>query len=225
VAVLWLDALFHVLIGDPERVAEASARLREVIEKYAIPQGQAAELWFRGWAEAHLRDPRAGYRLIREGYDRALRLGIRGWGSETLGYAAEALARAGDWTAARRELDEAMRCAEATGEGKYRTQLLHLEGWIADALGEPDRAHESMQQAVAEARAREAVWLELMALSALWEREGATAKVRAALRRVVDRLTEGLDTLPVARARALLEDTARARVRASARSDTHRRRS
>ena len=205
VAVLWLDALFHVLMGDPGRVAEACARLREVIEKYALPQGQAAELWFRGWAEAQLGDPRAGHRLIREGYDRAVGLGIRGWGSEILGYAAEALARAGDWPAARRELDEAMQCAEATGEGKYRTQLLVLEGRIADALGEAQRARESMQQAVAEARAREAVWLLLLALLALCERDGATAGDRAALRDVVELLTEGLDTPPVARARALLE--------------------
>jgi DNA-binding winged helix-turn-helix (wHTH) protein/tetratricopeptide (TPR) repeat protein len=205
VAVLWLDALFHVLMGDPGRVAEACARLREVIEKYALPQGRAAELWFRGWAEGQLGDPRAGHRLIREGYARAVGLGIRGWGSETLGYAAEALARAGDWTAARRELDEALQCAKATGEGKYRTQLLILEGRIADALGEPDRSRESMRQAVAEARAREAPWLELIALSALSEREGATADDLAELRRVVERLTEGLDTAPVARARALLE--------------------
>jgi DNA-binding winged helix-turn-helix (wHTH) protein/tetratricopeptide (TPR) repeat protein len=205
VAVLWVDALFHVLMGDPGRVAEACARLREVIEKYALPQGRAAELWFRGWAEAQLGDPRAGHRLIREGYDRAVGLGIRGWGSEILGYAAEALVRAGDWPAARRELDEAMQCAEATGEGKYRTQLLVLEGRIADALGEAQRARESMQQAVAEARAREAVWLLLLALLALCERDGSTAGDRAALRDVVEQLTEGLDTPPVARARALLE--------------------
>jgi tetratricopeptide (TPR) repeat protein len=205
VAVLWLDALFHVLAREPGRVAEASARMLEMIEKYALPQGRAAELWFRGWAEAQLGDPRAGHRLIREGCDRAGQLGIRGWGSETLGYAAEALARAGDWTAARRDLDAAMQCAEATGEGKYRTQLLVLDGRIAQALGEPDRARESLRQAVAEACAREAPWLELLALSALCERLDASAEDRAALRQVLDRMTEGLDTPPVAKARALLE--------------------
>jgi hypothetical protein len=205
VAVLWLDALFHALMGDPGRVAEAAARLREVIEKYAIPQGRAAELWYRGWAEAQLGDPRAGYRLIREGCDQAAQLGIRGWQSETLGYAAEALARAGDWTAARRDLDAAMQCAEATGEGKYRTQLLVLQGRIEHALGGPDRSHASMRQAVAEARARQAPWLELIALSALCERPGASAEDRAALRRVLERMTEGLDMPPVAKARALLE--------------------
>jgi hypothetical protein len=192
-------------MSDPERVAEDCSHLREVVEKYALPQGLAAELWFRGWTEAQLGDPRAGYSLIREGYDRAVSLDIRGWASETLGYAAEALVRAGDWTAARRGLDEATQCMEFTGEGKYRVQLLLLEGRIADALGEPDRSRESMRQAVAEARAREAPWLELIALSALCEHEGASADDLAGLGHVVAQLTEGLDTAPVARARALLE--------------------
>lgn len=204
VAVLWLDALFHVLMRDPGRVAEACARLREAIEKYALPQGRAAELWFRGWAEAQLADPRAGHRLIREGYERAIGLGIHGWASETLGYAAEALALARDWTAARSTLDEARQRAEATGESQYRTQWLVLDARVADALGEPDRARESLRQAVAEARAREAPWLELIALSAVCERDGATAEDRAALRQVLDQFTEGLDTPPLAKARALL---------------------
>ena len=203
-AVLWLDALFHVLIGEPERVAEACARLGEVMEKYALPQARAAERWFRGWAEAQLGDARAGHALVRDGYDRASRLGIRGWGSETLGYAAEALARAGDWTAARRELDEAMRCAQATGEGKYRVQLLLLDARIADALGERKRGRASARQALAEARAREAPWLELLALSALCERPGASGKDVQSLRLLLGRFTEGLDTAPLARARSLL---------------------
>ena len=83
--------------------------------------------------------------------------------------------------------------------------MLLLDARIADGLGEPDRARESIRQAIAEARAQEAMWLELIALSALCERKHATAKDFAALRHLVDRLTEGLDTPPVARARALLE--------------------
>jgi DNA-binding winged helix-turn-helix (wHTH) protein/tetratricopeptide (TPR) repeat protein len=203
-AALWLDAWFEVRMGNPGRVAELSDELRVLVEENAMPLARAAHRWFRGWAETQLGDPRAGYRLIREGYEQATRLGMRAWASETLGYAAEALARAGDWVAARRELEEAMQCGSATGGREYLTQLLLLDARIADALGEPDRARESMRQAIAEARAQEAVWLELNALSALCERKDATDRDFAALRHVVDRLTEGLDTPPVARARALL---------------------
>ena len=170
-----------------------------------MPLGRAAHIWFGGWAQAHLGDPRAGYRLIREGYEEAARLGMRAWASETLAYAAEALARAGDWAAARHELEEAMQCANAIGERHYLTPLLLLDARIADALGEPHRARESMRQAIAEARVEEALWFQLSALTALCERERAAAEDLASLRLVLDQLTEGLETAPVARARALLD--------------------
>jgi tetratricopeptide (TPR) repeat protein len=125
--------------------------------------------------------------------------------SEARAYGAEALARAGDWPAARRELDEAMHCADAIGERQYLTQLLLLDARIAEALGERERAGESIRKAIAEARAQGASWLELLALSALCERPDASAKDFAELRRLVDQLTEGLDTPPVQRARALLQ--------------------
>jgi hypothetical protein len=206
VAVRWLDALFGVLLGEPERVRDSGEQLRALVDEYAL-QGRAAQLWFRGWAEARLGDPRAGYRLIREGYEQAVRLGMRAWGSETLGYAAEALARAGDWSAARQELEEALQCTNAIGERQYLVPLLLLDARISDALDEPARARESTLQAVAEARAQEGLWLQVRALSALCEREDRTAEDVASLRLVLDQLTEGLDTAPVERARALLEKT------------------
>ena len=83
--------------------------------------------------------------------------------------------------------------------------MLLLDARIADALGERDRAREAMRQAIAEARTQEAPWLEMLALSALCERDGATPEDFAALAQVVNQFTEGLDTAPVARARASLK--------------------
>ena len=93
----------------PERVADLARTVgATLVEEYALPDGRAVHLWFRGWAEAQLGDPRAGHRLIREGHEEALRLDMRAYAGETLGYATEALVRAGDWLAARQQLDEAM---------------------------------------------------------------------------------------------------------------------
>jgi tetratricopeptide (TPR) repeat protein len=130
---------------------------------------------------------------------------MRAWASETLGYAAEALASAGDWAGARQQLDEAMQCADAIGEREYLPQLLVLDARIANALGESKRASESIQRAIAEARAQEAPWLEMIALSAACERKGATTRQREALRLVLERVAGGRDTPPVARALALLD--------------------
>jgi DNA-binding winged helix-turn-helix (wHTH) protein/tetratricopeptide (TPR) repeat protein len=204
-AALWLDGLFEVRLGNPARVAGLSEQLRVLADEHALAGARAAHLWFRGWSQAHLGDPRAGYRLIREGYELSVRLGIRAWASETLGYAAEALANAGDWAGARQQLDEAMHGANAIGERVYRPQLLVLDARIAYALGESRRAGESIRQAIAEARAQEAPWLEMIALSAACERQDASVRHREALRLVLERVTGGRDTPPVARALALLE--------------------
>ena len=207
-AALWLEAVFEQRMGNAVRVADISGRLLALVDEYALPDGRAAHLWFRGWAEAHLGDPRAGYRLIREGHEEALRLGMRADAGETLGYAAEALARAGDWLAARQQLEEAMQFANATGERKCLTQLLLLDARIADALGEPARARESLRRAIAEARNQEALWLELIAMTALCERADASDEDAESLGLLVDQLTEGLDTAPVARARTWLRRAA-----------------
>ena len=83
-------------------------------------------------------------------------------------------------------------------------QLLLLDARIADALGEPARARESVRQAIAEASAQEALWLQLIATTALCERADASDEDAQSLGSLLDRLTEGLDTAPVARAWALL---------------------
>ena len=69
-------------------------------------------------------------------------------------------------------------------------------------------ADASVRRAIAEARAQEAPWLELLALIELCEHDGATAEDRHALAALVDQLPEANDTTAVTRARALL-DTAK----------------
>ena len=203
-AALWFDALFEVRMENPERVAKVSERLRALAEEYELPEGRAANLFFGGWAKARLGDARAGHRLIREGYGEALRLGIRAWGSETLAYAVEALTCAGEWLAARQELEEAMQYAQAIGERHCLPQLLLLDARIADALGEPARAHDALRRAVAEARTQEAPWPEMIALTALSERGDAASRDRESLRRVLENIEGGADAGPVVRARAAL---------------------
>jgi hypothetical protein len=122
-----------------------------------------------------------------------------------LGYATDVLLLAGDLAGARQQLEEALHLAEKLGERVYLTQLHLLAARIADALGEPDAARESIRLALAEARAQEAPWLEMLALSALCEQPVATPEHRAWLRAALDRIRGAEDTAPVARARALLK--------------------
>jgi hypothetical protein len=146
----------------------------------------------------------SGHRLIREGYEQVAGFGMRAFAGETLSYAAEALVLAGHWAAARQQIVEAKQCAQAAGDRSCLPRLLMLEARVADALGEQRQARDSLQEAVAEARTQKAAWLELLARLALCERGDATAVDLAALREVVEGLTEGLETTPVVRARALI---------------------
>jgi len=204
---IWFDALFEVRLGNAQRVAGLADEMRALVEEFALAHGRIACRWFRGWADARMGEPRDGHRRIREAYEENTRLGMLAGGSEVLGYAAEAALLAGELEAAQRQVDEALQVAKALEERVYLPQLFLLEAAIARARGEAAAARASVRRAVAEARAEEAPWLELMALLELCEHDGATVKERQALAALVDQLPEAADTTVVTRARALLGKT------------------
>jgi ATP/maltotriose-dependent transcriptional regulator MalT len=202
---IWFYALFEVRLGNVEHVAALADEMHGLVDSFGLAQGRAASVWFRAWADARKGAPREAHRRIREAYEHNTRLGMLAGGSETLGYAAEALLLAGDLDEARGEVEEALEIARARGERIYLPQLLLIAGAIARALGESGDAQASGRRAVEEARRQEAPWLELMALTALCEREPVAAEDREALAALVDRLPEAAETTLVSRARAVLK--------------------
>jgi hypothetical protein len=206
-AAFWYEALFAVRLGDAERVAALADEMRALVDESEVAQGRTACQWFRGWADARMGQPRDGYRRIREAYEDNTRLGMLAGGSEVLGYATEALVLDGDWDGAQHELEGALQAADTLGERVYLPQLLVMQAAIARARGHRAAADAAIRRAIAEARAQEAPWLELMALIELCDRHSATAKDRRALAALVDQLPEARDTAAFVRARALLDKT------------------
>jgi DNA-binding winged helix-turn-helix (wHTH) protein len=204
---IWHGAMLEVRLGDAERVAVLADEMQALVDEFALAHGRTACRWFRGWADARMGQPRDGYRRIREAYEDNTRLGMLAGGSEVLGYATEALVLAGDWDGAQHELEDALQVANALGERVYLPQLFVMQAAIARARGDRAAADAAIRRAIAEARAQEAPWLELMALIELCDRHSATAKDRRALAALVDQLPEARDTAAVARARALLDKT------------------
>jgi tetratricopeptide (TPR) repeat protein len=202
---IWFYALFEVRLGNVEHVAALADEMHGLVDSFGLAQGRAASVWFRAWADARKGAPREAHRRIREAYEHNTRLGMLAGGSETLGYAAEALLLAGDLDEARGEVEEALEIARARGERIYLPQLLLIAGAIARALGESGDAQASGRRAVEEARRQEAPWLELMALTALCEREPVAAEDREALAALVDRLPEAAETTLASTARAVLK--------------------
>ena len=201
---IWCDALMEVRLGNSDRVASLADDLRALVEESDLGFSRAAWHWFSGWADARNGEPREGFRRIREAYEDNVRRGMLAGGSETLGYAAEALLLAGDSDAAQRQVEEALQIADNNRERVYLPQLFMIEAAIARARGESAAADAANRRALAEARAQEAPWLELLALVELCEHVGTKAKDRKALAALVDRLPEAADTDAVARAHALI---------------------
>jgi DNA-binding winged helix-turn-helix (wHTH) protein/tetratricopeptide (TPR) repeat protein len=206
-AALWFDALFEVRLGNAERVAALADEMRALVDESEVAQGRNACRWFRGWADARLGSPRDGYRRIREAYEDNTRLGMLAGGSEVLGYATEALVLDGDWDGAQQELEGALQVANTLGERVYLPQLFMMETAISRARGDRAAADAAIRRAIAEARAQEAPWLELMALIDLCDCRSATAKDRRALAALVDQLPEAVNTPAGRKARALLDKT------------------
>jgi tetratricopeptide (TPR) repeat protein len=201
----WRQALVEVRLGNAERVAVLAEEMRSLVDEFSLAQGRTACRWFRGWAQAFNGAPLEGHRLIREAFEDNIRLGMRSGSSEVLGYAAQALLLAGQHDAAQAELDEALLFADELAERVYLPQLWLLEAAIARAQGRADAAAASVRRAIEEARAREAHWLELLALVDLCEHHDAAAAERSALAALVDRLPGAGDTVPMRRARSILQ--------------------
>jgi DNA-binding winged helix-turn-helix (wHTH) protein len=206
-SALWFDALFNVRLGNAERVAALADEMRALVDESDVALGRTACRWFRGWADARMGQPLDGHRRIREAYEDNTRLGMLAGGSEVLGYATEALVLAGDWDGAQHELEDALQVANTLGERVYLPQLFAMQAAIARARGDRAPADAAIRLAIAEARAQEAPWLELMALIELCDRHSATVKDRRALAALIDQLPEALNTAAAGKARALLDKT------------------
>jgi len=161
---LWHEALLEVRLRHAEPVAALAEEMRLLVDEFALAHGGTAARWFRGWAQARMGQPREGYRMIRDAFEENTRLGMKAGGSETLGYAVEALILAGDLDAAQRDLDEALQFAAAHGERVYIVQLYLAQAAIARAQGDAGRTRAALERAAAEARRDEAPWLEQLVL-------------------------------------------------------------
>jgi hypothetical protein len=192
-------------LGNVERVAALADEMQALVDEFSLAQGRTACRWYRGWAEALNGAPLEGHRRIREACEENTRLGMRSGASEVLGYAAQALLLAGDHDAAQVQLLAALQVADELAERVYLPQLWLLEAAIARAQGLADAGATSVRRAIEEGRTQEAPWLELLALVDLCEHHEATAAERRALATLVDRLTEAGDTVPVRRARSILQ--------------------
>jgi DNA-binding winged helix-turn-helix (wHTH) protein/tetratricopeptide (TPR) repeat protein len=202
--VLIFESFLAQRLDRAEHVLALGDALEHIATDDAIAQAEGPARWLRGWALARLGQPLAGHALIREGYALDMRRGVLRGRSGVLGHAAEALVLAEQWDEAQRTLDEARSLAARMGERLHLPDLLLLGARIERGRGDAATARESLQAARREAADQRALWLELVALVASCEADGAAAAQLDALAGVRARLPQGQATRLVQRADALL---------------------
>jgi DNA-binding winged helix-turn-helix (wHTH) protein/tetratricopeptide (TPR) repeat protein len=204
VLCLWSAGLLDVRRGLPERVERHATELRALVDRTLVTQGRGPARWLLGWAKAQLGSPGEGLKLILEGYECHASVGMFAGCTETLCYAAEALALANDWAGARDQIDAALALAERIGERDEITNLRLMQAHIALANGDVTNARSTILEGLREARGQSAVLYEVKALVALCELPDRSSEDLAALRDAVARLPQGKDIGFVQRAAELL---------------------
>ena len=200
----WRAGMLEVRFENPEGVLKHADAIREIVETTTISQGDGAARYLRGWAMARLGDPKAGLALIQDGLRRKLRIGSIANCTEVMGYAAEAMILAGDWTGAEEELSKAFERARELGEWVYSPMLMLLQGRAAAGRGDPASALRRLREAVATARKQEALGFELKIACALAEHPDSLPEDRVALALLLKRLPEGANAPDVIRVQSLL---------------------
>ncbi len=108
-------------------------------------------------------------------------------------------------------LAEAGRMIEAAEERYHEAELHRLRGELLNATGDPSAAERNYHQALAVAQRQSAKVFELRAatsLARLWRDQGKRAEAHNLLAPIYSWFTEGLNTLVLAEAKALLDQPA-----------------
>jgi tetratricopeptide (TPR) repeat protein len=200
---LWVQGMIAIRHEDPKRVAVFADRLVDLVERGMLTNGEGPARWMKGWVLAHQGSPLEGFRLIREGYERYVRMGMYASTTETLGYAATALLLAGDLDGAERQLDEAMELVQRLKERAELPNLLLRYAAIARARGDVEGARSQAHDALAAARSSGPYFV-LKCAAALCELPGAGDADFETLSRAYAGLPEGHETPFALRAARLL---------------------
>jgi DNA-binding winged helix-turn-helix (wHTH) protein/tetratricopeptide (TPR) repeat protein len=200
----WRAGMLEVRLGNADQVMAHAECIAQVVARTDIAQGDGPSRYLRGWALAHTGRAREGIPMIRDGFERHLRIGMLNSSTEVMGYCADALIQAGDWDGANEELARAFARARDMDEQYYVPVLLMLQARVAQAQGDAPAAYQWLRKSQRLASEQGALAFELKAALALVEHPAATANDRTALATLLDTLREGHDTTDFRRARSLL---------------------
>jgi predicted ATPase len=202
----WVAGSFVGL--EPERLLQYADELLALATDRGLALYSMAALVYRGWCLAALGRADEGIPLLSDGVAGYHQLGLRVWRPRRLALLGDAWRMAGQCQAALGHFAEAKRLAEETADRCYQAETLRLTAEVLSAMGDPAGAEAGYCDAIALAQQQNAKLWELRAatsLARLWHDQGKRTEARDLLAPVYGWFTEGLGTLVLKEAKALLE--------------------
>jgi len=206
-------AVHHQLRREPPLAQQCADEAIVLAGEHGLALYSAAARIVRGWALIGRGDDEAAVEQIQQGLAAWQSTGAALMRPHSLTLLAEAYAAANRHEQALLVLDEALTCAEATGERMYEAEVCRLRGEYMLAAGgqgaDVETAEASFQQALAIARRQGARSLELRAatsLTRLYRDRALRAQARGVIRPIYEQFEEGFDTVDLKAARDLLEE-------------------
>ena len=203
----YAGCMFHQMRRDPHPLLDLATELARVAQE-GITGWASDSLRYKGAALALLGQLEEGITLMREGMAANRTRGVRLHLPGTLGFVAEAQAKAGRPSEALVALDEAFTIVEETDERIWEPELHRLRAEILLLEGDEAGAEASLRKALDVAGRQNAKSWELRAatsLAQLWAAQGKPDQARQLLSGVYDWFTEGFDTPDLIQAQTLLQ--------------------
>ena len=200
----------HILRGDYPVANTVANELIALADEKAASFWKAAAKVRQGWMMALTGEAECAVRTITCGNASLRSTGARLWVPECWSYLALSHAQLGEFDRASSCISEAMSAMEKSKERWCEAEVNRVAGEIA--LGSPEqdltKAEAYFERALAVARPQQAKSWELraaMSMARLWRDQGKRQQAHELLAPVYDWFTEGLDTLDLKQAKALLD--------------------
>jgi adenylate cyclase len=205
--VCYAGCMFHAIRRAPHPLLDAAKELGQVAQS-GIPGWASDSDRYRGDALVLLGQFGEAIALMREAIATSRAKGVTLYLSGTLGFLAEAQAKAGRPEEGLSTLGEALGIVEETDERHGEAELHRLRAEILLMMGDEAQAEASLTKALEVARGQNAKSWELRAatsLARLWAGQGKQQEARHLLADIYGWFTEGFDTPDLMEARNLLQ--------------------
>jgi predicted ATPase/DNA-binding winged helix-turn-helix (wHTH) protein len=206
-AMSWAILTTYLSERDLDVLEHDAVELLEHGTTHSIDSDAGFALCLLGLSQARREDFEAGARLVSKGLGTLTSARMEAFSVLMLAHVCEAALRAGRVENAVAWMERLTR-EERNEEHWCSSEVLRVQGLLAQSSGDEGAAAELMLKAVAFARRQGALSWELRAtisLSRLWAGQGRTAQALGALLATCGRLTEGFDSRDLIEAKTLIE--------------------